>query len=373
MHHENHYQTFLANNPYPRELKNKINLLNFSSNDYLGLAYHPELIKRAQALTQQYGAGSTSSRLVAGNLEIYEKLENQLAKNIGKPAALIMGTGFQTNTSVLSALLDPVILGQEALVFCDRYSHVSLLQGARFTAKMMRFQHNDLTHLEKLLEKYALDERPKFILAESIYSMDGDEADLPGLIALAKKHHAFLYIDDAHAVGVYGWGKAAEFAADIDIVMGTFSKGLGSFGGYVACSSTIKDYLVNKCKGLIYSTGLPPAVLGAIDAALDILPTLNTERANVLKHAERFRIFLKEKGLNYGASTTHIVPWIIGDAEQTQKTTTLLEAHGILAATIRPPSVPAGQSRIRFCFSATHTEADLEHLIKIIQKVAQKL
>lgn len=318
---EDYYQQFLKQNPYPRELKNynKNKLIDFSHNDYLGLAHHPLLLDYAHQYAQRYGIGSTSSRSVSGNLEIYEEIEIELARALGKPAALIMGTGFQTNLSVLDALLDPNVLGNQPLIFCDRLCHASMLTNLRYHARLHRFQHNDLRHLQILLDKYVDDERPKYILAESLYSMEGDQADLQGLVRLATQYKAFLYIDDAHAVGVYGehgWGKASEYTNEIDIIMGTFSKALGSFGGYIACSQIMREYLINKCKGLIYSTALSPAILGAIKAALELIPTLEDERKTIIKNADRLRQFFKENTLDCGSSNSHIVPWIIGDAQK---------------------------------------------------------
>jgi 8-amino-7-oxononanoate synthase len=354
------YKNFLEGNLYPRNLTvHDSNLINFSSNDYLGLAKHPFLIQRSQEYSAKWGVGSGSSRLVTGNLALYEKLENQIANAMGKPAALILGAGYQTNISVLEALLDPVVLGGEAFVFCDRYTHVSMLASSQHLARLIRFRHNDVLHLKT----------PKFILVESIYSMDGDAAPLEEIIALAKQHNAFLYVDDAHAVGIYGvngWGKASLHASDIDVVMGTFSKGLGSFGGYIACSETLRNYLINKCRGLIYSTGLSPAVLGAIDAALELVPQLTREREALLRKAARVREFFRGLGFECGHSETHIVPWIIGDADEALRVSEALEKKGILAVAIRPPSVPAGKSRIRFCLSSAHSDSDIDKLLSAV-------
>lgn len=389
MQHEQSYRDFLERNPYPRELKNieiisgipssiiikknGKNLLNFSGNDYLGLAHHPLLIARAKEYTEKYGTGSSSSRLVAGNFHLYEQLETQLAKALGKECALILGTGFQTNSSILSALCDQRILGEIPLVFCDRLCHASMLGLAEGT-RLQRFQHNNYNHLARLLEKYAQATQPKFILAESIYSMEGDQSDLAALTALAKTHNAFLYIDDAHAVGAYGtkgWGLAPEWAAEIDVIMGTFSKGLGSFGGYIGCSKTIREYLINSCKGLIYSTGLPPGILGAISAAIELVPSLGDERHRLANYQKILQSFLKEQDLEYGLSNTHIIPWIIGDAKKSLYISDLLEKEGILATTIRPPSVAVGKSRIRFCLSAAHTDEHLEKLMLTIKKIVK--
>ncbi len=385
---EQFYQTFLNTNKYPRELKSYdvidnhssalyLNyrgkkLINFSSSDYLGLAKHPLLIERSQDYAKTFGVGSASSRLVSGNFSLYDALEKKIAFSMGKPAALILGAGYQANTTVLEALLDPRVLKSKPLVFCDRLCHNSLLATTRFLADLNRFQHNDLIHLDTLLKKNVHDTRPKFIIVESIYSMDGDQVDFKKLIAIAKENNAFLYVDDAHAVGVYGesgYGKASEYAADIDMIMGTFSKALGSFGAYIACSDRMREYLINKCKGLIYSTGISPAILGAIDAALEILPQMKQERLRIANYAMRFRAYLQKNNLDYGHSDTHIVPWIIGDANKTIMISQLLQDQGILGATIRPPSVSIGKSRIRFCLTAAHTEEDFGRLLEGVGEV----
>jgi 8-amino-7-oxononanoate synthase len=379
---EQYYQKFLDENPYPRKLKNfgftsspvhvthqgRL-LINFSGNDYLGLAQHPLLIERCGEYSRKWGVGAASSRMVTGNLPPFAVLEKQIAAALGKPAALIFGAGYQTNISVLEALLDVNVLGEKPLVFCDRLAHVSMLSMTQHNASLIRFRHNDLDHLQKLLEIKSHSSQPKFILVESIYSMDGDSAPLAEIISLAKTHNAFLYVDDAHAVGVYGkngWGKAVEYARDIDVVMGTFSKGLGSFGGYIACSEMLRDYLTNKCRGFIYSTGTSPAVLGAIAGAIELLPTLENERKKLHANATRLRQFFQAQGLDCGHSNTHIIPWITGDAEKTLQLSKRLEQHGILAATIRPPSVSAGKCRIRFCLSSAHQDEDITALIEAI-------
>jgi 8-amino-7-oxononanoate synthase len=388
MSHEKIYAKFLQENTYPRTLRNfefaeytdssvylqagQQRLINFSSNDYLGLSRHPLLIARSQEYAARWGVGSTSSRLVSGNLTIFTDIEAQLAKALGKPAALILGSGYQTNIAILEALLDKAILGATPLVFCDRYAHVSMLAMTQHLCRLQRFRHNDLVHLRSLLEKYADNRQPKFILVESLYSMDGDCSQLDELVVLAKQHQAFLYVDDAHAVGAYGengFGRAVKHADDIDIVMGTFSKGLGSFGGYIGCSQLLRDYLVNKCRGLIYATGLSPAVLGAISAAIELLPQLDKERQRLHANAKIIREFFASLDLDCGNSDSHIIPWMIGDADEALEVSRLLETKGILASTIRPPSVPVGKSRIRFCLSAAHTDEDIEKLMAAIRTI----
>lgn len=385
---ENDYQQFLETNLYPRKLKSlepiqgfsSIYLqhqgkkfINFSSSDYLGLANHPTLIARSQHYAERYGVGASASRLVTGNYAYYSELEEKLAHAIGKPAALILGSGYQTNISVLEALLDRQVLGQEALVFCDKLCHASIVTAVRHAAEMHRFQHNDLTHLHTLLKKYAKPQRKIFIIVESVYSMEGDTANLAEIIQLAAEYNACLYVDDAHAVGLYGkngWGMATEFAEHIPIIMGTFSKGLGSFGGYIACSALMKNYLVNKCRGLIYSTALSPAVIGAIDAAIELLPSLTKEREKVMQHAARLKEFFQQEKINFGGANTHIIPWIVGDAKLTLHLSAMLEEQGILGTAIQPPTVPVGKSRIRFCLTAAHTDEDVAKLMESIKQVA---
>lgn len=388
---EKKYNDFLDNNSYVRQLKNleptqgssfmSVNYLgkeciNFSSSDYLGLRQHPLLLERSKEFISRYGVGSGASRLVTGNLAVYEALETKLAKVLNKPAALIIGSGYQANVSVLEALLDADVLGQEPLVFCDKYVHNSMIAMTRHLTKLHRYSHNDLAHLKNLLNKYQDSDRPKFILTESIYSMEGDSANLSELIALANQHQAAIYVDDAHAVGVYGrkgWGMASDYAEHIPFIMGTFSKALGSYGAYIGCSTVVRDYLINKCKGLIYSTGLPPAILGAISGAIDLLPELQESRQKVKTNAQRLRDCFREIGLDFGQSSSHIVPWIIGDAQTTLKATTLLEEYGIIGTAIQPPSVPVGKARIRFCLSAAHTEQDLEYLMHTLKKVSASI
>jgi len=390
MFQEKYYQTFLRENPYPRQLISYENnaelsvveiylgekkLINFSSSDYLGLSKHPLLIERSQEYARNFGIGSCSSRLVVGHSELFQSLENKLAIVLKKPAALILGTGYQTNFTVLEALLDKKVLGHRPIVFCDKWCHSSLISSVRQFADMHRFRHNDLNHLQEFLDVYSNSLQPKFIIIESLYSMDGDHINMEQVTQLAKQFNAFLYVDDAHSVGMEGpegWGYASSYSDQIDIIMGTFSKGLGSFGSYIACSETLKDYLVNKCKGLIYSTALPMPVLGAISAAIDLVPTLQESRTKVRDYTKKILTFFQENHLNCGSGESHIIPWIIGDSDKTLYASELLKEEGILGVTIRPPSVPLGKSRIRFCLSAAHEDEHIEQLMKAILKVARR-
>jgi len=348
-------------------------LLDFSSNDYLGLSHHPELIRRTCAYAQRWGAGAGASRLVAGNLPPFPEIEAKLAAAKGAEAALILVSGVQANLTLLPALLDARYLGAEPLVYADRLNHASLIQGCIGAGvKQIRFRHNDLGHLEELLERNKDSPRPRFIITESVFSMDGDCADVPALQALAERYGAFLYLDEAHATGVLGEnGFGLAHGLRQGLAMGTFSKGLGGFGAYVACSAALREYLVNRCGGVIYATALPPAVLGAMDAALDLVPALTAERAHLARMAAEFRAALNAAGLDTSTSATQIVPLILGSEDRTMDFARALEAEGFLAVAIRPPTVPAGTSRIRFALSARHSEADIAALTEAVIRLAR--
>lgn len=340
-------------------------LINFSSNDYLGLAGHPALIERGQAWAQALGSGSTASRLVCGTLDAHERIEAKVAAFKQAEAALIFASGFQANATILPALLDRRVVGAEPLVFADALIHASLHHGCRAAGvQPTLFRHNDLAHLDELMSSHR-SAGPRFIVTESVFSMDGDCADIAGLAALAERHDAFLYLDEAHATGVlgpHGSGLAALAPGRVDLAMGTFSKALGGFGAYVACSRTLRDYLINRCAGFIYSTALPPAVLGAIDAALDIVPTMDDERSHLQALAMRLRTALTAQRCDTGPSATQIVPVMIGDEARTLALSAELEHQGVLGVAIRPPTVPPGSSRIRFALTAAHTASDIDRL-----------
>jgi 8-amino-7-oxononanoate synthase len=233
-------------------------------------------------------------------------------------------------------------------------------------ARQIRYRHADAHHLGQLLSQYQSDKRPKFILTESVFSMDGDVAPIAEIAVLAREHDAMLFVDDAHGTGILG-PHGAGLSAGADFAIGTFSKALGGFGGYVACSETVRDYLVNRCSGLIYSTALPPPVLGAMDAALDLLPAMDHERARVASLASRFRDGANELGLDTGDSSTQIVPVILGTPEAALAMSGELRRGGFWGAAIRPPTVPNGTARLRLAFTAAHEESDADRLLEIFE------
>ncbi|WP_299380671.1 8-amino-7-oxononanoate synthase [uncultured Kiloniella sp.] len=354
-------------------------LLNFASNDYLGLAQNTAIRERAAEWAKAYGSGTGASRLITGNHFTYDLIEKKLAQLKGSEAALLLNSGFQANSSVLAALLNTRLHGgigkPEVLLFCDKLNHASLHFGIQAAnAKQIRFRHNDLRHLAQLLEKHKDSKQTKIIVTESVFSMDGDQLDVPEIRSLANRHDAFLYIDEAHATGVLGtkgMGLCAGGISNNELIMGTCGKSLGSYGAYVACSQSMKDYLVNCCSGLIYATALPPQVLGAIDAALDLIPEMDAERRHLAHCSDNFRSLLKDEGIDTGLSSTQIIPVIIGSDEETLAVAHDLEEKGFLVGAIRPPTVPEGSGRLRVTLSSVHTEKQIESLAKvIIQSVA---
>jgi len=342
-------------------------LIDFSSNDYLGLARHPLLIERSREWTARLGAGSGASRLVTGTSEEHLALEARIAAFKGTEAALILASGWQANAAVIPALL---AVAPGAAVFTDRLNHASMHAGVGLAgARQHRFRHNDLDHLDALLADKGVDAPARVILTESVFSMDGDRADLARLCAIAERHDAFLFVDEAHATGVLGRGGAglsSEVPGRIDCVMGTFSKALGGFGAYIAGSRAMIDYLVNTASGFIFTTAPPPAVLGAIDAALDLVPQMEAERVHLAMLGERLRSGLTRLGIDHGASSTQIVPAMIGAEEHALALSARLEAAGMLASAIRPPTVPPGTSRLRIALRASHSEADVDALLTAI-------
>ncbi|MEE8661984.1 MAG: aminotransferase class I/II-fold pyridoxal phosphate-dependent enzyme [Acetobacter sp.] len=346
-------------------------LTDFSSNDYLGLSRHPLLVERSAEWGCKAGTGSGSSRLVTGTRSLHERVEAKIAALKGKEAALLFASGWQANASIIPALarLSTEQMGAPALVFSDRLNHASLHHGcAAAGLSQIRFRHNDLTHLETLLEARAGQPGLRLIITESVFSMDGDCADIPALAALAQRHGAFLCVDEAHATGVLG-PDGAGLAAGIEgvsLVMGTFSKALGGMGAYVAGSQALCDWLLNAASGFIYSTALPPTVLGAADAALDLLPEMEEQRRLLARRGNWLRERLKERGWAESGSMTQIVPVMAGEASRALEMAATLERERMLVVAIRPPTVPKGASRLRIALNAVQTEEELERLVQVL-------
>ena len=342
-------------------------LIDCASNDYLGLCHHPEMIARSKEWAERYGSGSGASRLVCGHSDAVAALEARIAAAKGAESALIFASGWQLNASLLPPLTDPSLWdGKKPVILADKLIHASLYAGSRLSeAKLIRYRHNDLAHLRHLLDANAAS--PKLVLTESVFSMDGDRADLAALADLCDRHDALLYVDEAHATGVLGTnGMGLSVGLDIPIVMGTFSKALGGFGAYVAGSKALIDYVVNTASGFIYATALPPSVLGAIDAALELVPRMDRHRQDLLNKVSRLRDVLNAAGLRTGASSTQIVPILLGDESAALSAAGRLKELGVLAVAIRPPTVPPGTSRLRLSLSAAHSDDDIDRIAQAV-------
>ena len=363
--------------PNGRILREGRALINFAGNDYLGLSHHPALIAASRTHLELFGAGVGASRLVTGDHPAFAQLEEKIADVKRQESALVMASGYQANFSALAALADPEVTGRATTILADRLAHHSLLQGARLSgARLMRFQHNDCGHLESLLRARTENGEFCIVVTESVFGMDGDLADLRQISHLGKIFDALVYVDEAHATGVFGsngYGLCEDIPEGIDVAMGTFGKALGGFGAYLALPEVLREFLVNRCGGLIYSTGLPPAVLGAMKAALELVPLMGAERAALLARAERLRRKLRAAGLDCGASASQIIPVVIGGERETLELAAQLEERGLLVAAIRPPTVPAGTSRLRISLSADHSDEDVDALARVLVKFAKVL
>jgi len=330
--------------------------VNFASNDYLALRFHEALIARAKDWAETYGTGSGASRLVTGNLDLFGRLEAKVAALKNKPAALVMASGFQANAAVLQALLDKTVLGAEPLVFADRLNHASMHFGCKAAGiRQLRYRHGDVAHLAELLTQYQTDNRLKFILTESVFSMDGDRAPIAEIARLASSHDAMLIVDDAHATGILGEG-GRGLSDGADMVIGTFSKALGSFGAYVACSETMRDYLVNRCRPFIYATAPSPLVAAIVRAALLICRFDAARRARLDKlvaHAGR----QLESRCGIAPSGSQIQPVILGADDRAVRLAAAMQARGFDIRAVRPPTVAEGTARLRLSLTLNVDEA----------------
>lgn len=350
-------------------------VLLFCSNNYLGLADHQKVKEAAVAAVLRFGAGSGAARLVSGTMELHRELECRLALFKGTEAALLFNSGYAANTGVISALV-----GKGDVIFSDRLNHASIVDGALLSrARLIRYPHNDLAALRRLLSDTSTTGR-RLIVTDGVFSMDGDLARLRELAVLKREFDALLMVDDAHGTGVLGQtgrGTAELFncQSDIDIQMGTLGKALGSFGAYVAARGDIIEYLVNTARSFIFSTSLPPAVLAASLAALDIVdsPEGKSLRDRLAANTAVFRESLLLSGFDTMGSETQIVPIRVGKAETTMEFTRRLLDEGIFAQGIRPPTVPAGSCRLRCTLMASHEEKDIRRAAAAIAGIGEEL
>ena len=347
----------------PRVSMNGNEVILLCSNDYLGLAGHPALAQAAHTALERYGAGSGASRLVSGNMDLHGELEHRIAGFKGTEAAILFNSGYAANTGVI-----PAIAGEHDVILSDALNHASIIDGCRLSrAKTVVYRHGDLDHLESLLKGHAACRR-KLIVTDGVFSMDGDIAPLPGLVALAERYDALMMVDDAHATGVLGKrgrGTAEHFGLEgrVHIQMGTLGKAFGSFGAYVAGDRGLIAYLLNSSRSYIFSTSLPPAVCAASIAALEIVEQEPSRRDRLWQNRLRLADGLASQGIGIGASATPIIPIVAGSARNALKAAEGLLAGGVFAAAIRPPTVHDGSSRIRATVMATHSADDIDRAV----------
>jgi 8-amino-7-oxononanoate synthase len=337
-------------------------LLSFSCNDYLNLTHHPKVKAASIATIEKYGAGAGASRLVTGNHPLFAQLETRLAKLKQTEAACIFGSGYLANAGII-----PVIVGEGDLLLIDELSHSCLWAGSQLSrATVQMFRHNDLAHVEELLKAQRAKHKHALIVTDGVFSMDGDLAPLHELGRLAQAHDTWLMSDDAHGLGVLANGKGSVFAngikAPVDLQMGTLSKSLGSYGGYLCASQPVIDLIKTRARTLIYSTGLPPASIAAALAALDIIESDPELTARPLANAQAFT-----RALNLPLAASPIVPLVIGEETAALEAQHILEREGFLVTAIRPPTVPPGTARLRFAFTAQHPDAEIERLAGIVR------
>jgi 8-amino-7-oxononanoate synthase len=328
-------------------------LLSFSCNDYIGLSQHPALKAAAIAAIERHGTGAGASRLVTGDHPLYAELEGRLARLKGAEAACVFGSGYLANAGIA-----PALVGRGDLILLDELSHSSLWTGARLSrAELLPFRHNDTGHLANLLKQHRAHCQHALIISEAVFSMDGDRAPLAQLAALAHEFDAWLMIDDAHDLDFVGAARTA-----VPLRIGTLSKALGGYGGYLCASQAVIDLVRNRARTLIYSTGLPPAVIAAAIAAIDLI---EREPERLTLPVAKAQAFTRAAGLPLAQSP--IVPVVIGEASAALAASRLLEAEGYLAVAIRPPTVPQGTARLRLSFSAAHPDGEVARLASIVR------
>jgi 8-amino-7-oxononanoate synthase len=344
-----------------------LSYLSFCSNDYLGLANHPEVVAAFHRGLDEYGAGSGAAHLISGHSRAHHALEEELADYVGRPRALLFSTGYMANLGVVSALA-----GHGDRVFEDQANHASLLDGARMSgARLIRYRHGDCAALEQRLADAPTGEH--LVATDGVFSMDGDLAPLPGLAELAAAHEAWLLVDDAHGLGVIGpggRGTAAHYGlafAQVPILVGTLGKAFGTFGAFVAGSETLVETLIQEARTYIYTTAPPPAAAAATRAALRLVREQDWRREQLQALVRRFREGAAQLGLELADSSTPIQPLIVGEAAAALHLSETLRARGILIGAIRPPTVPPGSARLRITFSAVHSAAQVDQLLDALE------
>jgi 8-amino-7-oxononanoate synthase len=343
-------------------LRNERRLISFCCNDYLNLTHHPAVKEAAIAALRMHGVGAGASRLVTGNHSLFGELEARLARWKGTQAACVFGSGYLANLGIIPALVGPA-----DVVLIDELAHSCLWAGGRLArAKVVPFGHADARHVETLLDELRPQHPRALLVTDGVFSMDGDLAPLPALATLAERYDAWLLADDAHGLGVIGGGRGSTFAhpapADVPLQMGTLSKAIGAYGGYLCASAAVVELICNRARTLVYSTGLPPAIVAAAIAALDLI---EREPAYAALPLQKARTFARRTGLPEPPSP--IVPVVVGEADAALAASRLLEEHGFLVTAIRPPTVPRGTARLRLTFTAQHADHEIERLAQLVR------
>ncbi len=338
-------------------------LLSFCCNDYLNLSQHPAVKRAANDATEKLGAGAGASRLVTGNHSLFGRLEARLARLKGTEDACVFGSGYLANLGII-----PALVGAGDLILADALSHACLLAGGQLSrATQIIFRHNELAHAAEILANRRAEFRHCLILTDGVFSMDGDLAPVTELAALARRHDAWLMTDDAHGIGVVGGGRGSSFLegekADVPLQMGTLSKAVGGYGGYLCASRPVIELVRSRARTLVYSTGLPAGVVAAADKAVEIIETEPERCALPLAKARRFT-----RGLNLPDAQSPIVPLILGPADVALRASEFLVAQGFLVTAIRPPTVPDGTARLRFTFCADHHDTDIDRLVATVRQ-----
>lgn len=343
----------------------KKKLINLSSNNYLALNGHRYIKEKMAEATEKWGTSASASRLISGNLEIFEEAEEKLAKFKGKESALIFNSGYQANVSIISTLMK-----EKDVIFSDELNHASIIDGCRLSkAEVFVYRHNDVDHLEDLLKKSK--GRKKLIVTDGVFSMDGDISRLPEISEISEKYDAMIIVDDAHSTGILGNnGRGTEehfnLKRDNIMVLGTGGKALGVGGAFFCCPKYIRNYLINRCRGFIYSTALPPAIPAGFLASLKLIGKESWRRKHLKKLSEYFFKRLKDNDLLCGGTPSHITPLIVGKSEEALRLEKLLRKEGVFARAIRYPTVPEGTARIRFSLTAEHREDDIDVVLNTI-------
>lgn len=349
-------------------------LIMIGSNNYLGLTHHPKVLEAAERASRQYGTGCTGSRFLNGTLDLHEELEVELAKFVGKESALVFSTGYQTNLGTISSLV-----GREDAVIVDKLDHASLVDGCRLSyGETYRFRHNDMEDLESTLSSINSRVRGKLIAVDGIYSMEGDMANLPGILEIAERHGANVLVDEAHSIGVSGPTGAGVtehygLSERVDLIMGTFSKSFASIGGFIAGDEVVIQFIKHKARSMIFSAGLPPYAVATVNTALEIIRAEPERRVNLWKNANKMRDGFRSLGFDTGESETPVVPIVIGDQMKTFLFWKALFEAGVFTNPVVPPAVPGGSSRIRTSYIATHTDSQLDQVLTTFERIGKDM